>query len=151
MKKYCFIAVLLLAVAGVRAQNCEAIMLPYFGNDRVKMAEYQEQAPYKFEWRCAFARAAFYESDTVPKGVEVFHISEVKNVSTKVSLTENVAIDLTKLSYYAYNFAEFQRRYPRANRAVCFTTPGSTHRYLVLRSIEEMHQLAEEMINNTSN
>lgn len=152
MKKLVMIAALMMAVAGVKAQDCNAIMLPYFGNDRVRMEVYQTEAPYKFEWRCACARAAFYESDTVPAGVEVFRISEVKDVFTGTPMQQNVVIDLSTLSYYAYNFKDFQLRYPHADKAVCFSTPGSAHPYLVLRSLEEMNWLANEMTSsNASN
>lgn len=141
-----------IAAAGVKAQDCDAIMLPYFGNDKAKMDVYKTEAAYKFEWRCAFARAAFYESDTVPAGVEVFRISEVKNLSTGRFLKQNFDVNLATLSYYAYNFSEFQHRYPHVDKAVCFSTPGSRHPYLVLRSIVEMHNIVNQStIINTSN
>lgn len=153
MKKVVIVvALVVMAAAGVRAQNCETIMLPYFGGDAARMAAYQTEAPYKFEWRCAFAKAAFYESDTVPAEVEVFQITEVKDVHSGSFLSENFVVDLSTLSYYAYNFKEFQLRYPHVDKAVCFATPGSAHPFLVLRSITEMHSLANEMMsNNDSN
>ena len=82
MKKLVIIAALLMAVAGVKAQDCEALVLPYFGNDATRMARYKAEAPHKFEWRCAVARFAFYESDTVPSGADVFQITEVKDKFT---------------------------------------------------------------------
>ncbi len=152
MKKMVIIAALLMAVAGVKAQDCEAIMLPYFGNDATRMARYQTEAPYKFEWRCAYAKAAFYESDTVPAGADVFQISEVKEAHSDKLLNSNFVVDMNTLSYYAYNFKDFQLRYPHVDKVVCFSTPGSAHPYLVLRSVVEMHSLANEMTsNNESN
>ena len=133
MKKLVIIAALLMAVAGVKAQDCEALVLPYFG------------APHKFEWRCAVARFAFYESDTVPRGADVFQITEVKDKFTGKHLPANYQVDLTVLSYYAYNFVDFQLRYPHGDKTICFATLRSAHPYLVLRSIRDMHGMADEM------
>ncbi len=150
MKKMVIIAALFMVAAGVRAQDCEALMLPYFGNDRVSMENYQTAAPYKYEWRCAYAKAAFYEADEVPAGADVFQISEVKDKFTGNTLSANYVVDLNTLSYYGYTFYDFQLRYPKGDKTLCFATPGSVHPYLVLRSIEEMHELANEMINNNA-
>lgn len=142
MKKLIVIAALLMAYSGLKAQDCDAVMLAYFKNDRVQMEDYKELAPQKFEWRCRFARAAFYESDTVPAGVDVYRISEVKNVFTGKHLPENYVVDLNTLIYYAYDFRSFQVRYPTGDYVVCFSTPGSRHPYLVLRSIDQMGIIA---------
>lgn len=152
MKKLVVFAALFMAAFGTKAQDCEAIMLPYFGNDKAQMEKYQTVAPYKFEWRCAYAKAAFYESDVVPEGADVFPITDVKNLFTGKAMNKNVVIDLGTLSYYAYNFKDFHLRYPHGDKTVCFSTPRSTHPYLVLRSLDEMHRKANEMTsNNTSN
>lgn len=152
MKKLVIIAALLMAVAGVKAQDCEALVLPYFGNDATRMARYQTEAPYKFEWRCAYAKAAFYESDTVPAGADVFQITEVSNKFTGKTISANYQVDLNVLSYYTYDFINFQLRYPTGDKTLCFATPASVHPYLVLRSITDMHHVANQMIdNNVSN
>lgn len=145
MKKMILIAALVLTATGIKAQDCEALMLPYFGNDRAKMEHYQTVAAYKFEWRCAVAQAAFYESDTVPAEADLFQISEVKDVFTGKCLSGNYVVNLNTLSYYAYNFKEFQLKYPHGDKTLCFATPRSAHPYLVLRSIEDMHDMADEM------
>lgn len=151
MKKMVMIAALVMAATGIKAQNCDAIMLPYFGNDRAQMEVYMTEAPYKYEWRCAYAQAAFYESDTVPANVEVFRITDVKDLSGR-ALNDNFVVDLNTLSYYAYNFKDFQLRYPHGDKVVCFATPRSAHPYLVLRSMEEMHSIANEKTStNASN
>lgn len=134
-------AMLMAAAAGMKAQDCAVIMLPYFGGDAERMAAYPEE---KLEWRCRYARAAFYESDSVPAGAEVLSIAEVKEVESGVSLPADYRVDLTTMSYYAYTFMEIQQRYRECNRIFCFETPGSAHRYLVLRSIDEMMARAEE-------
>lgn len=148
MKKIVFTVAFLMVAIGVKAQNCEAIMLPYFNNDAESLERYQAEAPYKYEWRCAYAQSAFYEADTVPAGADVFQINEVKNKFTDSYLSANFMVDLASLSYYAYNFYDFQLRYPAGDKTLCFSTPGSTHPYLVLRSISDMHRVTSEMLNN---
>ena len=131
----------LMATAVAGAQNCETLVLPFFGGDVARMASYPEE---KLEWRCRYARNAFYESDTVPAGVEVFGIAEVVEKATGMNLPADFKVDLSRLSYYAYNFYDFQTRYRRGNVTVCFSTPGSAHPYLVLRSIDETHRRASQ-------
>ena len=147
MKRITVIAALLLCTAGLKAQECDAIMLPYFHNNRARMEEYKAKAPDKFDYRCTYARAAFYESDTIPAGVDVFCISEVKNVFTGESLPTNFVVNLNTLSYYSYDFSGIQMRHPSGSREACFSTPGSAHPYLVLRTIDYMTQEAMSVFN----
>ncbi len=152
MKKIALIAAMLFMVLSAKAQDCDALVLPYFGNDVARMEHYKSVAPHKFEMRCAIARAAFYESDTVPAGADVFQITEVKHALTGNALTSDYVVDLGTLSYYAYNFREFQYRYPHGDKTLCFATPHSTHPYLVLRSTDDMDSIAVmEIYNNESN
>ena len=148
MKKTTLLLAMLMAMVGLKAQDCEALLLPYFNNNRASMEYYQREAPQKFEWRCAYARAAFYEADKVPEGADVFQISEVKNKFTGSRLPSNYVVDLNSLSYYAYNFYDFQLRYPTGDKTLCFATPGSTHPYLVLRSLSDMLSVTNQMIDN---
>ncbi|MBO7101401.1 MAG: hypothetical protein J6V98_05190 [Bacteroidales bacterium] len=138
MKRFALFGMMLLAVAGMQAQNCEALLLPYFGS-AARMAEYPAD---KVDWYCCFVRAAFYESDTVPATADLFSISEVQSVATGAHLSSEFVVDLSTLSYYAYNFREFQVRYPYGDKTLCFATPASAHPYLVLRSIDDMTELA---------
>lgn len=140
MKKIVLLAALMLGAWSLNAQSCETIMLPYFGGDANAMAAYPQE---KLEWRCAFARAAFYESDTLPAGVDVYSIAEVQSKADGSYLPQNYVVDLKTLSFYAYNFKEFQLRYANGNVTICFSTPNSEHPYLVLRSVDEMYALAE--------
>ena len=136
---------LVLAATGLKAQDCDAIMLPYFKGDANRMQAYKENAPEKFQYRCNYATAAFIESDTIPAGLDVFNISEVKEIATGKNLSERFVVDLNTLSYYAYDFSRFQAmRHPDEVR-VCFRTPGSSHPYLVLRSMMEMGNIANEL------
>ena len=143
MKKLVVFAALFMAAFGAYAQDCEAIMLPYFKGNVEKMESYYTVAPEKFMFRCLYAQAAFYESDTVPAGMDVFSISTVVNKTTGVALPNDFVVDLNTLSYYAYNFGSFQVRNNSIEEGVCFTTPGSQHPYLVLRSIKDMQAVAD--------
>ena len=145
MKRVFFIATLLLLLGGAKAQTCDDIMLPYFGYDTLSMEQYPDE---KFEWRCNYARSAFYESDTVPQFAFVYSIADVKNRFTGESLPEDYVVDLTTLLYYAYNFQDLQLQYRSPREVLCFRTPSSKHPYLVLRSLDEMHARAEELLNN---
>lgn len=142
MKKLVIIAAMFMAAAGVKAQDCEAIMLPYFNGDMQRLTTYRNMAPEKYKYRCVFAQSAFYESDTIPAGVEVMDISVVKNLATGTNLSSNISIDLSTFSFYAYNFGEIQVRNNSVTEQTCFSTPASDHPYLVLRSAKEMEQAA---------
>ncbi len=129
----------------LKAQSCETIMLPFFNGDVDAMNSYPDE---KFEWRCAYGRAAFYESDVIPAGAEVYSITQVVNKEDGQSLPENYQVDLTTLSFYAYNFKDLQLQYPNCNVTICFSTPASEHPYLVLRSINEMYKMADSIVND---
>ena len=141
MKRVIVTLLLLMAGLGLKAQNCTALILPYFGNDQSKLAMCPAD---KQEYYCTIARAACYESDTIPTGAEVFNIEEVTANSGSEPLTRNMVVDLNTLSYYGYNFVNYQLRYRNSNLTVCFATPSSTHPYLVLRSYGEMMDMANE-------
>ena len=140
MKRIVFLVALMMGAISLKAQSCETIMLPYFNGDVMAMNDYPDE---KFEWRCAFARAAFYVSDEIPAGAEVYQITSVVSKEDGVSLPQDYQVDLTTLSYYAYNFKELQLQYPKGNVTICFSTPASEHPYLVLRSLDEMYAIAE--------
>lgn len=142
MKRLIPIVALLLLALNAGAQDCESIVLPRFGYDTAAFQNYPEG---KILYLCWYSQASFYESDTVPAGVEVFNIGEVREAHGTNYLPQSYVVDLTTLSYYAYNFQEFQQRYRRGNVTLCFATPSSTHPYLVLRSIEESYRLVSEM------
>lgn len=145
MKKLVFFAVLFMASFGAYAQDCEAVMLPFFKGNVDGMNNYRSLSPEKFEWRCEYARAAFIESDTIPAGLAVYDISEVRSRTTGESLPESFVVDLNVLSYYEYDFFLFQGRNNSVEERVCFRTPGSAHPYLVLRSTYEMSVIADRV------
>lgn len=143
MKKVIFIVLVTVMAVGAKAQDCRAIVLPMFRYDTARLDQYPAD---KLEYRCHFSQASFYESDTVPQGVDVYNISEVRETYGTVHLPQNYVVDLSALSYYAYNFVEFQYRYPTTETTICFSTPSSTHPYLVLRSIEDAKRMADEWL-----
>lgn len=140
MKRIVFIVAMLMASVGMNAQDCATIMLPFFGGDQDRMAEYPAE---KLEWRCNYARNAFYVTDEIPEKAVLYSIEEVKNKWTGESLPRDFNVDLNTLSYYAYNFIDIQHKFKDLNTTLCFVTPGSTHRYLVLRSLNETYNRTE--------
>lgn len=148
MKKLVIFVALLLAAFGAKAQDCEAIMLPYFKGNMDRLMDYRDLAPEKYMYRCIFAQTAFYESDTIPAGAEVMDISNVVEYATGKKLSSNIVIDLNTFSFYAYNFAEIQVRHNSVTERTCFATPRSKHPYLVLRSANEMRDAAEKYLNS---
>lgn len=137
-----------MVAVSLKAQDCDVLLLPYFQNDREALEEYRAVAPEKIEWRCAYARSCFYVSDVVPEGAEVHKISEVRAVFSGEFLPENFEVDLNTLSVYAYNFRSFQNNYPAGNKEICFSTPASSHPYLVLRSVNQVYLLTESLVNH---
>lgn len=145
MKKIIVIAALFMAAFGAYAQDCEAIMLPYFKGNVERMISYRDNTPDKFMYRCIYAQSAFYESDTIPEGTEVLNISQVKEWLTGNFLPLDIVIDLNTFSFYAYNFGQIQVRHDSVTERTCFATPGSHHPYLVLRSVNEMNELTDRL------
>lgn len=131
-------------ITGLKAQNCTALVLPRFNGDTVAMADYPQE---KQNWLCAFARSAFYESDTVPTGAAICPIGEVRANADGKYLTDSFVVDLTSLSFFAYNFIEIQHKYQNTDMIICFPTPNSKHPYLVMRSVNEMYAMADSMYN----
>lgn len=137
MKRTIILTVLgIMAFGGLQAQDCEAIMLPFFHGDVQKMREYP--AP-KFEWRCKYSQNAFYLSDTVPEGAEMHALTELTDKLTGQKVSETMTIDLNTLSYYRYTFSQLQLSYPKGNVTICFPIQGAEHRYLVLRSLDDTY------------
>lgn len=145
MKRLFLLGMFVVTASMASAQNCEALLLPYFGNAE-RMAQFAQAHPEKFDAHCCRARAAFYESDVVPAGAELHSITEVRDKVTGEALSADFIVDLNTLSYYAYNFYEgFQAQHYYGNVTFCFSTPASAHPYLVLRSIDDANEVGEQM------
>lgn len=139
MKRILLLGLMTVASLWAVAQDCEALLLPFFGSAE----RMQACPPDKLQYHCMWAQAALYESDTVPAGAELHSITEVKHKTTGEALPVDFVVDLNTLSYHAYNFYDgFQAQYHRNDRTFCFSTPASSHPYLVLRSREEATDMA---------
>lgn len=140
MRRIALLLLLAASFTGLRAQNCEAIVLPFFNGDKAKMANYPAE---KLDYRCRYSQNAFYVSDTVPEWAEMHSLTELRNKMTGERLTEDYAVDLETLSYYEYNFLDLQCQYKESETVICFPTPKSKHPYLVLRSLRDIYALTE--------
>lgn len=145
MKRVILVALMAMAATGLKAQDCETLLLPYFQNDRAVFEQYRQQVPDKLAWRCAYARSAFYESDTIPAGAERLNITEVVNLETNVPLSADFVVNLSTLSYWAYNFQILQYKFPTGATTIYFATPASKHPYLVLRSLDDTNAEATKL------
>ena len=135
--KRILLTILLLTVFSVSlcAQNCDEIVLPHVNYDRAKL----EQMPKdKVQWYCNFSRNSFFVTNDVPAGSVVHDIRDVVYKKTGAKIGEGFVVNLESLSYYAYNFSEFQ--YQNYEKTIYFHTPGSTYKYLGLYSINETHR-----------
>lgn len=139
MKKFLLFVMLAMGFSMSYAQDCEVIMLPYFGNNVQKLQSYPAE---KLAIRCAFARFSFTVADELGDEAYLYDISEVKNRFSGENLPADYKVNLDSLSYYGYNFDWFQGQHPY--QTVYFRTPGSEHRYLVLRSMTATSQLVYE-------
>lgn len=140
MKRIVLIVGLMMAFWSAGAQNCYDIVLPRFHFDTAWMATYPQG---KIDYLCAYAQAAFYESDTIPTGANVMSINQVQDKHTGEYLSSQYVVNLNTLSYYAYNFEQMQLQITDREKEFCFTTPASAHPYLVLRSLNGMMRYME--------
>lgn len=131
-------AVLFVAGSHLRAQDCEAIVAPYLQLNNIQRADYPEP---KFEWRCNFSHNTFFVADEVPTGATVFSITALTNLITDQHLTASFVVDLDKISYWAYDFINFQAQ--DYHRTIYFETPQSSHRYLGVRCWDEAYDRTE--------
>ncbi|MDY6288218.1 MAG: hypothetical protein SPM02_02085 [Bacteroidales bacterium] len=137
MKKVLFLA-LMCAIIGswgnVQAQNCDKLLQPYYERNNYNPEDYPIE---KADWRCRFARAAFYFTNSLPKNAIVYNITDVTNYLTGKKIGRDYVVDLDEMSYYAYNFDYFQ--YTNDKKTVYFRLNNGDYRYLVLRSyIDQM-------------
>lgn len=133
MKKIIAVAAMLMAFGGLKAQDCDAIMLPFFKGDMQRMEEYKAVAPEKFEYRCMISQSMMDVSDTIPQGALTFNINELTDILTGEKLPADFVVDINTISYYQYNFREFLAQLPSHREGmVCFSAPASEHPYLII-------------------
>lgn len=133
MKKIIAVAAMLMVFGGLKAQDCDAIMLPFFKGDMQRMEEYKAVAPEKFEYRCMISQSMMDVSDTIPQGALTFNINELTDILTGEKLPADFVVDINTISYYQYNFHEFLAQLPSHREGmVCFSAPASEHPYLII-------------------
>lgn len=134
MKK-CFIILSMLLLAGMgsvlKAQDCEKITNAFLMSRGLDRDSYPED---KLEYWCQFSQNSFYITNDVPRGAKVFDLKDLTGIDgTHPQM--GVAIDLNTLSYWAYNFLDFQAK--DYMRTIYFYTGVRTARYLAVRSHDE--------------
>lgn len=142
MKKILSTILFLAAMVGGKAmaQDCNAILAPYIVLNNIDTNSYPIE---KLEYFCQLSSAHFYITDRTPKRAKVFEISELKDYLTGQNLPQNVDIDLNNLSYYRYNFYDFQRL-DFKNTVYFRIGKRSENRFLAVRSEIE----ASQRVNN---
>ena len=111
MKKIVLLAVTCTMFIGwsstIQAQSCEDILRPFYMLNNIDPNEYPEG---KADWRCQFARTAFYMCDKIPEGAPVYNISEVTDLIARRHLDGNFKVNLEEMSYYVPRFSAEERQ-----------------------------------------
>ena len=136
MKKGVLLGILLMitALTSLHAQmrDCRQIVLPHTGYNQNILNNMPEE---KIQWYCRYSANSFFVADTIPVGATVFNISDLVSVQTGNNVDQTFVVDLENLSYYAYNFWDFQ--VPSGNVTIYFRTPSSAHPYLGVYSVQD--------------
>lgn len=146
MKKVIYamaIAALVATGFSVKAQDCKDIVLPHVNYNMVKLSNMSEA---KIAWYCTFSKNSFFLTNEVPTGAKVYNICDLTFKRTGEHPKDNFQVDLTKLSYYAYNFDEFQ--YQNYHSTIYFHTPHSTYKYLGVYSIGDTFKRTDAEVKN---
>ena len=140
MKKLLLVLVFLLfgLSQNLFAQDCDEIVLPHVGYDRAKLELMPKE---KIRWYCNYSKNSFFVTNDVPEGSVVRDIRDVVYKRTGEKIGEGFVVDLTKMSYYAFNFSEFQ--YENYGKTIYFYTPSSKYKYLGLYSMDETYRRAD--------
>lgn len=144
MKKYlstALVIMMLVHVASASAQDCKAIVLPRLHYDLALYDEMMEYSSEKLDDLCTFSKNTFFEADKVPSDAVVYEITDVTFYKDMTRLPKDFVVDLNTLSYYAYDFMAFQMS--NYGKTLYFRTPGSVHKYLGVRSIEEVNSITK--------
>lgn len=138
MKKIIFIltAMVMLgwANAGL-AQDCQEILRAYYATTGKDPDTYPEG---KADYFCKLSYNSFYFAQQAPQGAPVYYLNELTNNITGKKMKRGAVIDLNTLSYYEYNFIDFQARYP--DQEIYFRLEGeNSYPYLVMRTFQDAH------------
>lgn len=99
------IALVMLACTNVMAQDCKTIVEPLIIMRDLDTNTYPAE---KLDLFCQISANQFYMTNEVPKNAKVFNITQLRNVLTGENIPEDFVVDLNTLSYYRYNFLDFQ-------------------------------------------
>ena len=128
----------------VKGQDCYRLVSPHFSQE-----DYESLPESKLEHYCQYAQSAFYKTNVLPDSAIVYSISDVVSNSTNMPLAADVEIDLNTFSVYAYSFYGFQHRH--WGREIYFEIVDNEYRYLVLRPVVEIYNLADKLANDAYN
>lgn len=133
------VTILFCSAAAVQAQNCEAIVQPLLEQMGTTKDYYPAE---KINHFCIFSHQAFYLTDKVPDAALVYEISDLVTWGTDSHPSADMVIDLNTLSFWAYNFQNFQR----VDRTIYFQLgKKNSHKYLAVRSYNETSILTEQI------
>ena len=135
MKRTIPILIVMMTVAvtvSAQTRDCRQIVLPHVGYNQ---AQLDNMPAEKIEWYCRYSANSFFVTDTLPAGAPVYDISALVSVHTGSNLTNEFVVNLETLSYYAYNFWDFQ--VPNGDQTIFFRTPASRHAYLGVYSVQQ--------------
>ena len=136
MKKIVLFAMACMAMGlwgSLKAQDCNEIVRPYFLINQIDSNEYPEG---KFEWRCHYSRNAFYMVDKIPENAIVYNFTELTNLVTKQHPSADFVVDLNHLSYWEYDFQDFQCKH--YDYTIYFRLQNGPRKYLAVRTRIEM-------------
>ncbi|MBP5536167.1 MAG: hypothetical protein J6X62_05175 [Bacteroidales bacterium] len=146
MKKTVFILMLMLAVAmaaNAQTRDCRQIVLPHVGFNQSHLNMMSEE---KLQWHCTYSEQSFFETDALPAGAVVYDISVLVDLRTGDNVSSSFVVNLTTLSYYAYNFGDFQGL--NGDMTIYFRTPSSRHAYLGVYSAQEAFERTERALSH---
>ena len=141
MKKILIFAMTCMAMGfwgNLNAQDCRELLSTYFIANNIDPDDYPME---KMEIRCRFSHNAFYLTDNVPDYATVNDITELTHVMTGEHPTKDFVVDLEHLSYYDYNFQQFQ--FEDFDHTVYFKLQKGPKKYLALRSYSETYDRSE--------
>ena len=133
------IACITLGIWGnLNAQNCSEIVRPYLLRNNIDSSEYPAG---KAEWRCNYSRNAFYMTDKIPSDAFVYDFTELTSWLTGQHPNTNIVVELEHLSYWEYNFEQFQHQH--FYNTIYFRLQNSSKKYLAVRNINEIYERTE--------
>ena len=137
MKRIIFLTVVCLLMgiwSNLSAQNCNEIVRPYFLYNNIDSNEYPEG---KLEWRCQYSRNAFYMTNEIPSNAYVYNFTELTSWLTGQHPSANMVVELEHLSYWEYNFLQFQTEH--FDYTIYFRLQNSSKKYLAVRNVNEIY------------